>query len=172
MGLPQSEAALVYLSGRLHDLGKCAVSDDVLNKPGPLDPRERAQIARHAETGAEMLAHFREFQRAATYVRWHHERYDGTGYPDGLARGSIPLGARIISVADAFDAMTTDRPYRAALTVDEAVRRLRSGAGSQWDPRVVVAFLELLGRPTASEAPSSQPARGTLLTSPSPAGPG
>lgn len=161
LGLLPDEAWLIFLCGRLHDIGKCAVSNDVLLKPGPLDPDERLEMSRHAEIGGQMLAHFDQFAVGAAYVRGHHEWYDGSGYPDGLSRGRIPLGARIIAVADAFDAMTTDRPYRAALPKAEAIRRLLAGAGSQWDPRVVQKFVELIGYvpPPAQTAAETPPRR-------------
>jgi HD-GYP domain-containing protein (c-di-GMP phosphodiesterase class II) len=98
----------------------------------------------HPEVGSSMLASFSLFKECARYVRGHHERWDGTGYPDKLQGENIPLGARIISVADAFDAMTTTRPYRKALPVAEARRRLDEGAGTQWDARIVATFLHLL----------------------------
>jgi len=106
----------------------------------------------HPEVGSSMLASFTLFRDCARFVRGHHERWDGTGYPDQLAGESIPLGARIIAVADAFDAMTTTRPYRNAMPIREAYRRLEESAGAQWDARVVTAFLRLLdttplGRP-------------------------
>jgi HD-GYP domain-containing protein (c-di-GMP phosphodiesterase class II) len=145
LGLAQRDAWLIFLCGRLHDIGKCAVSNDILLKPGPLTPDERLEMSRHAAIGGRMLAHFDQFKVGAAYVRGHHEWYDGRGYPDGLARGQIPLGARIIAVADAYDAMTTDRPYRQGLPKAEAIRRLQAGAGTQWDPRVVQAFVGLLG---------------------------
>ena len=145
LGQHFEEASLIFLCGRLHDIGKCAIANEVLLKPAALDPGERDQMSRHAALGARMLKHFREFRDGAAYIRSHHEWYDGSGYPDGLARSEIPLGARIIAVADAYDAMTSDRPYRRALPDSEATRRLIAGAGSQWDPRVVLAFLELIG---------------------------
>jgi HD-GYP domain-containing protein (c-di-GMP phosphodiesterase class II) len=132
---------LVELVGGVHDLGKIAVPDAVLLKPGPLDPDERARMMTHAAIGQEVLAHYQLFRPGADIVRHHHENYDGTGYPDGLAGEAIPLGARVVAVADAFDAMTSARPYRPALSVEEAVSRLRAGAGTQWDPIVVGAFL-------------------------------
>lgn len=159
LGLSQEEAWLIFLCGRLHDIGKCVVGNDVLLKPGPLDPLERAEMARHATVGAQMLRHFEQFRVGASYVRAHHEWYDGSGYPDRLARSRIPLGARIIAVVDAYDAMTTDRPYRQALSHAEAVRRLLTGAGSQWDPRVVQVFLEMVGeapRPPARAGQAGQ----------------
>ena len=98
-------------------------------------------MQRHPEVGGAMLAHFSLFREVAGFVRGHHERWDGAGYPDGLAGEAIPLESRIIAVVDAYDAMTTTRPYRLALPHAEAVRRLREGAGRQWDPRVVSAFV-------------------------------
>jgi putative nucleotidyltransferase with HDIG domain len=155
LGLPARECRIVFLAGRLHDIGKCGVSNDVLLKPGPLTSGERAEMERHASIGAAMLTGFHQFRTGARYVRSHHEWYDGSGYPDGLVRGEIPIGARIIAVADAYDAMTTHRPYRRALPHAEAVRRLWSGAGTQWDPRVVERFLELLGEATPAFEPRS-----------------
>jgi putative nucleotidyltransferase with HDIG domain len=157
LGLPARECRVVFLAGRLHDIGKCGVSNDVLLKPGPLTSGERAEMQRHASIGAAMLAGFPQFRTGARYVRSHHEWYDGSGYPDGLERGEIPIGARIIAVADAYDAMTTDRPYRRALPHAEAVRRIWAGAGTQWDPRVVERFLELLGETAPALARRSEP---------------
>jgi HD-GYP domain-containing protein (c-di-GMP phosphodiesterase class II) len=110
-------------------------------KRGALDDDERDHMQRHPEVGGAMLAHFSLFREVAGFVRGHHERWDGAGYPDGLAGEAIPLESRIIAVVDAYDAMTTTRPYRLALPHAEAVRRLREGAGRQWDPRVVSAFV-------------------------------
>lgn len=103
-----------------------------------------------------MLGHFALFRECARFVRGHHERWDGAGYPDGLRAEGIPLGARIIAVADAYDAMTTTRPYRTALPEAEAVRRLREGLGTQWDPRATLTFIEKLDRrraPSPTRAP-------------------
>ena len=144
LNLPAEEAYLIYLCGRLHDIGKCAVDNEVLLKPEPLTAEEREHMARHAAVGGQMLANFTLFKVGASYVRGHHEWYDGSGYPDGLCGDAIPLGARVIAVADAFDAMTTDRPYRLALSHEEAARRLREGRGTQWDPVVVDAYLDML----------------------------
>ncbi|HLZ27155.1 MAG TPA: HD-GYP domain-containing protein [Chloroflexota bacterium] len=152
MDLPGDDAHLIFLAGRLHDIGKCAIQNEVLMKPGPLTDDEREHMCIHPEVGSSMLASFSLFRECARYVRGHHERWDGTGYPDGLAGETIPLGARIIAVADAFDAMTTTRPYRKAMPIYEAYRRLEESAGAQWDARVITAFLRLLdttplGRP-------------------------
>jgi HD-GYP domain-containing protein (c-di-GMP phosphodiesterase class II) len=143
MGLSGEQAHLIYLSGRLHDIGKCAVRNEVLLKPAALVPEERAHMSIHPQVGSSMLNAFSLFKECAAFVRGHHERWDGGGYPDGLKGENIPLGARVIAVADAYDAMTTTRPYRTALPRAEAFRRLRAGRGSQWDARAVDAFLRL-----------------------------
>jgi putative nucleotidyltransferase with HDIG domain len=139
--LSADRAHLAFLAGRLHDIGKCATNNEVLLKRGALDDDERSHMRRHPEVGSAMLAHFSVFSEVARFVRGHHESWDGEGYPDGLHGEAIPLESRIIAVVDAYDAMTTTRPYRVALPQAEAVRRLREGAGRQWDPRVVSAFV-------------------------------
>jgi len=144
LGISGDDAHLIFLAGRLHDIGKCAIRNEVLLKPGALNEEEREHMCIHPAVGGSMLASFSLFKECARYVRGHHERWDGQGYPDQLKGEAIPVGARIIAVADAFDAMTTTRPYRKALPVTEAKRRLAEGAGTQWDPRVISAFLDLL----------------------------
>ena|SRR5579864_8457202 len=141
LGMPSERTHLTFLAGRLHDIGKCAVNNEVLLKRGSLDPDERTHMRQHPEVGSAMLAHFSEFSEVAAFVRGHHERWDGHGYPDKLCGVAIPLEARIIAVVDSYDAMTTTRPYRVAMPHAEAVRRLRDGAGRQWDPTVVTAFI-------------------------------
>jgi HD-GYP domain-containing protein (c-di-GMP phosphodiesterase class II) len=135
-----------------------------LLKPGALNDEERAHMCIHPEVGSSMLASFSLFSECARYVRGHHERWDGAGYPDQLEAENIPIGARIIAVADAFDAMTTTRPYRKALPVTEAYRRLEEGAGTQWDPRAVTAFLKLLDT-TALGQPEPMPLPNTTEAS-------
>lgn len=142
MGLCVAEIERIGLGGRLHDIGKVGVPDAILWKPGPLDEAEFAALAQHPLTGARMLAATGLPAGVRPIVRAHHERFDGTGYPDGLAGEEIPLGARIVAVADAFDAMTSDRPYRAALGRRQALARLRRARGSQLDPDVVDVFLD------------------------------
>jgi putative nucleotidyltransferase with HDIG domain len=144
MGLSSDQAHFIFLAGRLHDIGKCAIRNEVLLKPAALNEEERQHMCIHPEVGASMLASFSLFSECAKYVRGHHERWDGEGYPDQLQGDSIPLGARIIAVVDSFDAMTTTRPYRKALPRAEAHRRLAEGAGTQWDPAIISAFLNLL----------------------------
>jgi putative nucleotidyltransferase with HDIG domain len=141
LGMPSERAHLTFLAGRLHDIGKCAINNEVLQKRGSLDDDEQVHMRQHPEVGSAMLAHFSLFKEVAAFVRGHHERWDGQGYPDGLGGDSIPLEARIIAVVDSYDAMTTTRPYRLALPHAEAMHRLRAGAGKQWDPRVVDTFV-------------------------------
>jgi response regulator RpfG family c-di-GMP phosphodiesterase len=125
----------------LHDVGKIGIADHVLNKPGPLTPGERTLIELHPTIGSEILSGVALLQgEGVEVVRSHHERWDGAGYPDGLAGENIPLGARIFAVADALDAMTCDRPYRSAIGWDEATEELLAHAGAQFDPQVVRAF--------------------------------
>ncbi|MDQ3808652.1 MAG: HD-GYP domain-containing protein [Chloroflexota bacterium] len=158
LGISGDEAHLIFLAGRLHDIGKCAIRNEVLLKPGALNDEEREHMCIHPAVGGSMLASFSLFKQCARYVRGHHERWDGGGYPDRLAGEAIPLGARIIAVVDAFDAMTTTRPYRKALPLAEARRRLTDGAGTQWDPRIVAVFLELLATtPLAEQVPLTLP---------------
>jgi putative nucleotidyltransferase with HDIG domain len=128
----------------LHDVGKIGVSDAILNKPGPLTAEEWQQMRKHPAIGFEMLKDVKFLATAAEIVYTHHERYDGRGYPCGLEREDIPLGARIFAVADAFDAMTSDRPYRRALSVDKASEEITHNSGTQFDPAVVKAFLRCL----------------------------
>jgi putative two-component system response regulator len=141
MGMSDREIEGVRLGGLLHDLGKIAVPDGVLLKPGPLDRNEFALVRKHPEAGAEIVRPLRAFEGPEPAVLHHHEHYDGTGYPYGLQGEAIPLAARVVSVADAFDAMTTDRPYRAAISHSVAFQRLEDGRGEQWDPGVVDIFL-------------------------------
>jgi putative nucleotidyltransferase with HDIG domain len=144
LGLDEGLIELIEQAASVHDLGKIGVPDRVLLKPGPLTTDERATMWLHTEIGARILSQFHLFRSGAEIVLHHHEAFDGSGYPGGLAGDAIPLGARVVAVADAFDAMTSDRPYRRALSVDEAVERFRIGAGQQWDPVVVAAMLRLL----------------------------
>jgi HD-GYP domain-containing protein (c-di-GMP phosphodiesterase class II) len=147
-------AALLELeyAARLHDVGKLRVPDAILHKPGPLLPDEYEEIKGHPVWGAETLASIAGLEVVATIVRFHHERWDGHGYPDGLDGSRIPLASRIIAACDAWGAMRADRPYRKALSVDEALGELAVGSGAQWDPAVVEALAEAIGRRRASHA--------------------
>ena len=143
LGLPPDRVERVRVAGVLHDVGKLGISDAVLLKPGRLDPDEWDEIRRHPELGARILEHA-NLRDVAGWVLTHHERLDGAGYPRGLDGGSIPLEGRILAVADAYEAMTADRPYRGALAEVVARAELRRGAGTQFDERVVEAFLRVL----------------------------
>jgi HD-GYP domain-containing protein (c-di-GMP phosphodiesterase class II) len=153
LGLPGEEADLVETAGRVHDLGKVAMDPALLTKAGPLTEEEWAQVRRHPIHGAAIVEKFAGYRGCAPLVRHHHERWDGAGYPDGLAGEAIPLGARILAVADAYDAMTSARAYRPAAGPDTVLKTIEAGAGSQWDPRVVEAFLEHRRRVTTEAAP-------------------
>lgn len=138
------EADLIETAARLHDIGKIGIPDSVLNKPSAFTPEDRAVMEQHSEKGADLLAGYIDFARGAQIVLSHHERWDGAGYPNRRKGHEIPFGARVIAVADSFDAMTTDRPYRKARTVMQALQILRDGSGSQWDPEIVTALIAIL----------------------------
>jgi diguanylate cyclase (GGDEF)-like protein/putative nucleotidyltransferase with HDIG domain len=144
LGWSQTELGLLRMAAMLHDVGKVSVPDHILRKPGPLTPAEFAEVAKHPETGAAIIGRIGSLAPIVPWVRHAHERWDGSGYPDGLSGEAIPLASRILLVADAFDAMTSDRPYRRALSHDDALAELRKNAGSQFDPRCVVILDEHL----------------------------
>ncbi len=135
------------MAGQLPDVGKIGIPDKVLGKEGPLDDEEYGCLKEHPVIGDQILRpllHDRPTVLAA--VRWHHERFDGRGFPDGLRGEEIPLAARIVAVADSFDAMTSERPYRSPLDLDDVVAELEAGVGAQFDPRCVAAFMSVLNR--------------------------
>ena len=140
LGLPGHDQMTIRIAGYLHDVGKIGIRDAVLLKPGRLDDEEMAEMRRHSEIGAEILEVHEAMAGIARIVRHHHERWDGRGYPGGLSGNDIPLGGRIIAVADSFHAMTHDRVYRPALPVEVAWQQIRAGAGSQFDPAIVEVF--------------------------------
>jgi putative two-component system response regulator len=145
LGLDQEMLRALRLGGYLHDLGKIAVPDGILLKPGPLDPLEQERIRAHPGAGSDLVLGLRSLELVRPIMRHHHEKWDGSGYPDGLKGEAIPLGARIISVVDVFDALHTDRPYKTALSRSDAVSLLiRETDAGYWDPRVVDSFLEIL----------------------------
>ncbi len=145
MNLSQEEREMLDIAAGLHDIGKLAISNEILLKPSVLTPSEGAEVQRHPTKAVEMLRFLDFLKDVLPNIEYHHERYDGKGYPSGLKGEQIPLGARILAVADAYDALTSERPYRPALSNGRAMETLKQGAGSQWDPIVVEAFLSALG---------------------------
>lgn len=143
MGVPDYECRRIYRAGLLHDIGKVGVPDEVLRKPGHLSDDEFDQIKQHPMIGYRILKDLKAFDYVLPGVRWHHERQDGRGYPDGLKGDDIPLMARIMAVADGFDAMTSNRPYRDGMPFEKAESILQEGAGTQWDPDIVNAYFQI-----------------------------
>ncbi|WDP90529.1 MAG: HD-GYP domain-containing protein [Desulfobacter sp.] len=145
MGLDPADADLIHVAGHLHDIGKIGVPDHILQKKGPLTDGEWAFIRRHPDMGADILRPVEALSQSGIVdmVRHHHERFDGAGYPAGLKGKEIPLGARIISLADSLSAILQNRPYRPARVFDEAVEEIINCSGTQFDPRVVTAFLRV-----------------------------
>jgi HD-GYP domain-containing protein (c-di-GMP phosphodiesterase class II) len=144
MGLSEREQELVHLCGLVHDIGKIGLPPGLLEKPGALTLDERRQMEQHSTIGERILRNVDDYKEIAGIVRHHHERVDGNGYPDGLVGGEIPLLARIIAVADAYNAMTSDRPYRDAMPSRVARLRLAQAVESQFDTAVVAAFEAVL----------------------------
>ncbi len=143
--LPDDQVREIRYAGYLHDIGKLSVPRSVLDKPGPLDEEERLLVENHPRLTIEVLEFFPALRGLAQIAGRHHERWDGQGYPDGLKGEEIPLGGRILAVADALDALTSDRPYRKIGTFEEALQNLRANSSKQFDPRVVDATVELFG---------------------------
>jgi len=143
LGLAESEVETIHYAALVHDIGKIAQRPEVIRKPSSLDDEERRLMRRHPEAGARIVGEIRALRAAAVMVRTHHWRPDGKGYPPGLRAEDVPLGARIINVCDAFDAMTSDRPYRRGLTPSQALGELRRHAGTQFDPELVDALFGL-----------------------------
>ncbi len=156
LGFNGPEVALIEAAARVHDIGKIGIPDAVLNKPGRLTDEERAIMEEHPVHGAALLKRYVDFARGVEIVLHHHESWDGTGYPHGLAGTDIPFGARVIAVADSYDAMTSDRPYRRGMPAEKAVAILREGRGQQWDAALVDAFLR--GAATLVPEQGGQPA--------------
>ncbi|GEM_PF-652876 len=152
LGLTSSDLDALYRGGIIHDIGKIGVPDSILLKPGPLDSEELTRMRLHPLIGENIVAPLRSGVELLPIIRNHHERFDGTGYPDRLAGANIPRLARIVAVCDAFDALVSDRPYRRRMTVSDALGTLTSGAGRQWDPEVVDALIKDLPAITSQGA--------------------
>lgn len=144
LGLNDDHLRDIELGGILHDIGKIGVPESILWKPDKLTDEEREIMARHPVKSAQIIGELKGLKRAREYVKHHHEYFDGSGYPDGLAGDDIPIGARLIMVSDAYDAMTTDRPYRESIGHEKAIVELKRMSGKQFDPQVVGALLELV----------------------------
>jgi len=158
LGLGEEEASIVRLASLLHDIGKLAVPDEVLFKPGPLNEDEWTQMKQHPAAALHLLDQIHSIADATPAILHHHEHFDGSGYPDGLAGDDIPLASRMLLVTDAFDAMTTDRPYRKAMPVEAATEELKRNSGGQFDPVIVEAFLRILARDGAQPLRSARSA--------------
>ncbi len=150
--VPYGLTETIVAAARVHDIGKVGTRDVTLYKPGPLTTAERLEMRRHAEVGSAIVARTEEFRLTAAIIRHHHEHWNGAGYPDGLVGQEIPLGSRVIAVADAFDAMTSDRPYRTAMSSSAAMEEIRRNSGAQFDPHVVSAFLRAMEAPPIADA--------------------
>ncbi|MGH7672128.1 MAG: HD-GYP domain-containing protein, partial [Gemmatimonadales bacterium] len=146
VGLPEEEVERVRMAGRLHDLGKIGTREAVVNKEGPLSPEEFEHVKQHVIIGAQILAPLTHLGDVVSMVRSHHERWDGTGYPDGLSGEEIPAGGRVIAAAEVFDALTTSRPYQEKMTPEQAVERMTDLSGTVLDPRVFEALTRIVGR--------------------------
>jgi putative nucleotidyltransferase with HDIG domain len=144
LGLSTKEKHQLYLASMLHDIGKIGVPDELLHRPGALSDDEMERVRSHVQLGASMIEMLGEMHPIVPLIRHHHESWDGTGYPDGMKGEEIPLISRIISVADMYDAMTSDRPYRKRRSHQEAVEEIKVTCGSKLDPRVAEAFLQVL----------------------------
>lgn len=170
LGVDERRMPDIEMGALLHDIGKVGVPDQILNKPGKLTAEEFNIIKRHPEYGWSVIRNLPGLTIASLYVLHHHENFDGSGYPAGLSGADIPIGARIVSVIDAFDAMVSDRPYRTGMPIEEALRRLVASSGTQFDPNVVKSFiliaqlempavLEAIGSKEQIPGPSARPAQ-------------
>jgi HD-GYP domain-containing protein (c-di-GMP phosphodiesterase class II) len=157
LGFSQAERNAIVLGGPVHDLGKIAVPDDILRKPGPLTSEERRTMEQHPVMGAAITAAVMDQDAVVDLVRHHHERFDGNGYPGGLTAHGIRLTTRLFSISDAYSAMTTDRPYRKGLPMEQAIEELQRGAGSQFDPDLIEPYISVL-----LEDPQALPTRRML----------
>ncbi len=163
LAYPDSDLNDLQRGALLHDIGKIGIPDAILRKPGALDDDEWEVMRKHPEFGRRMLAGIPFLNRPLDVIYTHQERYDGTGYPQGLAGEVIPLGSRIFAVADTFDAITSDRPYRKAQSLEVARQVIRDNSGTQFDPKVVDAFLSLPDKVLVAEMQNSrqQPSGGS-----------
>ncbi len=155
LGWSDERLSELRFAAPLHDIGKVAVSARIINKRAPLTPEERIEMQRHPAAGAELLQELGNAEVALPYVLYHHERWDGGGYPTGKRGHEIPIEGRVLAVADAFDAMTSARPYRRSLSVDRALDEIERCAGTQFDPEIAAAFVEVWSAGVLGELPAA-----------------
>jgi HD-GYP domain-containing protein (c-di-GMP phosphodiesterase class II) len=164
MSFQEGDLKDLELGGLLHDIGKIGIFDVILNKPGELTREEFAAVKNHPLWGVGLLEPIKQLNRIIPCIRHHHERLDGSGYPDGLKGERIPLWARILAVADAFDSMTSDRPYRKALDKAKAVSELKRCSASQFDPEIVKAFIDIIERSQPNNPDQAAPSQVSLVS--------
>jgi putative nucleotidyltransferase with HDIG domain len=157
MGLNQQQIEQIRVAGLLHDVGTLSIPSDLINKPGSLTDDERRVVNQHPVLGAQLLRPIRALRDICEILENHHERWDGTGFPHGLKGEEIPLPARIVAIVDSYHAMISDRPYRTALSQEEAIKALRDGAGKQWDPFLVDIFIAVLNSLSSGASPQVLP---------------
>jgi putative nucleotidyltransferase with HDIG domain len=143
-GLNEEQVRTIYAAGLLHDIGKISIPEDILNKTGKLTDEEYGIMKNHVNSSIEMIRHLPEMDYLVPAALGHHERWDGRGYPRGISGEDIPVSARCLAIADVFDAMTTDRPYRKGLSPEYALEQIRQGAGTQFDPHLAIVFVRLV----------------------------
>lgn len=143
LNLSKQQSELIYYGGLFHDIGKIGIAPEIIKKRGPLTKKERIIIEQHPEKGAHIISQISSFAPFVPLILYHHEHFDGSGYPEGLKAYDIPLGARIIAVADTFDAITTTRPYRKAQNRKKAIAEITKNAEKQFDPDIVAAFIKI-----------------------------
>jgi hypothetical protein len=165
MGINERDVERVRLAARMHDIGKIGIGNDVLHKPGKLTDSEWELMRSHPVIGEQLLKPYRQFRHETALVRHHHERWDGRGYPDAIRGKTIPLGARVICVADSYDAMTSSRPYRPGMSRQHAIEEIRNGAMTQFDPQVVASFLQVMEESAKVRPISAAPSASVVAAS-------